>query len=127
MTSLANANAVVMIHTANRAAALPFYRDILGLELLAQDPFAAVFALNGATLRLSDVKGWTPHPHTVMGFDVPDVGAAARELAAKGVKFLIYEGFGQDAAGVWTAPDGSARVAWFNDPDGNNLSLTQVG
>lgn len=127
MTSLSAATAVMMVHTANRAAALPFYRDTLGLRLIAEDPFAAVFDLNGATLRLSDVSGWTPHPHTVLGFNVSDIGAAAQELAAKGVKFLIYEGFGQDAAGIWTAPGGSARIAWFNDPDGNNLSLTEVG
>lgn len=125
MTGLASALPVLMAHTANRAAALPFYRDTLGLRLLAEDPFAAVFDLNGAILRLSDVAGWQPHPHTVLGFNVPDITVTARDLAAKGVAFLIYEGFGQDAAGVWTAPDGSAKVAWFNDPDGNNLSLTQ--
>ncbi len=127
MTLLAAAKAVMMVHTANRAAALPFYQESLGLRLISEDPFAAVFDLNGATLRLTDVQGWTPHPHTVLGFNVPDIRVAALALAAKGVKFLIYDGFGQDAHGVWTAPDGSARVAWFHDPDGNNLSLTEMG
>ncbi len=127
MPTRAAARAITMVHTANRAAALPFYRDTLGLRLVAEDPFAAVFDLNGATLRLSDVAGWKPHPHTVLGFDVPDIHAAVQALTAQGVKFLIYPGFGQDVAGVWAAPDGSAHVAWFNDPDGNNLSLTQMG
>jgi catechol 2,3-dioxygenase-like lactoylglutathione lyase family enzyme len=127
MTSLASAGAVMMVHTANRARALPFYRDTLGLRLLSEDPFAAVFDLNGATMRLSDVEGWKPHPHTVLGFIVPDISAAACALTEKGVKFLIYEGFAQDSHGVWTAPDGMAKVAWFNDPDGNNLSLSQIG
>jgi hypothetical protein len=58
---------------------------------------------------------------------VPDIAEAVRALVARGVTFLMYDGFGQDAAGIWTAPDGSAHVAWFNDPDGNNLSLTQNG
>jgi hypothetical protein len=56
---------------------------------------------------------------------VPDIAAAIAALNAKGVSMAIYEGFGQDAQGVWTSPDGKARVAWFFDPDGNNLSLTQ--
>jgi len=37
---------------------------------------------------------------------------------------LHYEGLGQDSDGVWATPDG-ALVAWFRDPDGNTLSLTQ--
>lgn len=124
---LASVQAVMMVHTGDRAAAVPFYRDTLGLRLIAEDDFAAVFDLNGAVLRLSDVAGWVPHPHTVLGFAVPDIAEAVRALAARGVTFLMYDGFGQDAAGIWTAPDGSAHVAWFNDPDGNNLSLTQSG
>ncbi len=124
---LATAQAVMMVPTRNRAAALPFYRDTLGLRLIGEDGFAAVFDLNGALLRLSDVAGWVPHPHTVLGFNVPDIAVAVRALAGRGVAFLVYEGFGQDAQGIWTAPDGSARVAWFTDPDGNNLSLSQIG
>ncbi len=127
MSTLAVASAVMMVHTANRAAAVPFYRDVLGLPLLSQDDYAAVFDLNGATLRLSDVEGWRPHPHTVLGFTVPDIGAAVLALRDKGLHCLIYPGFGQDALGIWTAPGGEAKVAWFNDPDGNNLSLNQFG
>jgi predicted enzyme related to lactoylglutathione lyase len=44
-------------------------------------------------------------------------------LQEKGISFLRYEGMGQDDPGVWPAP-GGARVAWFEDPDGNVLSLT---
>ena len=46
------------------------------------------------------------------------------DLARRGVAFERYDGLQQDAAGVWTAP-GGARIAWFRDPDGNVLSLTQ--
>ena len=48
-------------------------------------------------------------------------------LRAKGVEFKIYEGFGQDAEGVWSSPDGGAKIAWFADRDENVLSLTQFG
>jgi predicted enzyme related to lactoylglutathione lyase len=30
----------------------------------------------------------------------------------------------QDDLGIWTTPGGD-RIAWFTDPDGNVLSLTQ--
>jgi hypothetical protein len=61
----------------------------------------------------------------VLGWQVPDIAQAIRDLTSKGVTMTIYEGYGQDALGVWTSPDGKAKVAWFNDPDGNVLSLTE--
>lgn len=125
MESLRSAKPVVIIATRDRAISMPFYRDVLGLPLVAEDAYAAVFELNGAVLRLSTVGDWTPHAHTVFGFAVDDIGAAAGALGRKGVKFIVYPGFGQSDDGVWTSPDGAARVAWFNDPDGNNLSITQ--
>jgi hypothetical protein len=46
------------------------------------------------------------------------------ELAERGVQFKRYEGMQQDEAGIWTAPGGS-RIAWFEDPDRNIISLQQ--
>ena len=63
----------------------------------------------------------------MIGWNVADIHAAVRDLKARGASFNIYEGFGQDADGIWSSPDGGARVAWFADPDGNVLSLTQIG
>jgi len=68
----------------------------------------------------------TPHAHTVLGWQVPDIDAAIDALAAKGVKMIIYPGFGQDEKCIWTSPDGKAKVSFFHDPDGNGLSLTQT-
>lgn len=86
-----------------------------------------MFEFGGAPLRLSTVEGWTPHAHTVFGFAVKDVSATVKAVTAKGVELIVYPGFCQDADGVWKTPDGKVKVAWFNDPDGNNLSLTEVG
>jgi catechol 2,3-dioxygenase-like lactoylglutathione lyase family enzyme len=72
------------------------------------------------------VQGWTAGAHTVLGWAVPDIRAAITALKAKGVEFLVYPGFGQDADGVWAHPGGGAKICWFNDPDGNNLSLTEL-
>ncbi len=125
MGILERAKPVVIICTRDRAKALPFYRDTLGLGLASEDQFAAVFTLPGATMRLSDVADWQAHEHTVFGFEVEDASAAVKALTAKGVSFTRYPGFNHDADGVWTAPDKSTRVAWFKDPDGNSLSLAE--
>ena len=116
---------VTFIFTRDPDRARGFYRDTLGLAVLAEDPYATVFDLAGVPLRVVPIPDHVPSPHTVLGWQVEDIGAAMSQLRDRGVTFLVYEGFGQDAGGVWTAPDGSAKVAWFNDPDGNNLSLTQ--
>ena len=123
---LTNAKAITFVLTPDHARAATWYRDVLGLTQVSSDPFAAVFDLAGTTLRLTTVQGVTPSPHTVLGWAVPDIRAAMAPLKAKGVEFLVYPGFGQDADAVWSAPGGGAQICWFNDPDGNNLSLTQT-
>ena len=124
MSLPAAAKPVCFILTADRAKAKPFYADVLGLELIAEEDFGVVFDLGGgATLRLTDIKDHEPGPHTVLGWEVPDIRAAMADLRAKGVKFEIYEGFGQDEDGVWSFQ--GTHLAWFNDPEGNNLSLAQ--
>ncbi len=127
MGALSNAKPVVIICTRDRAVSEPFYRDVLGLKATGSDDFAAVFDIGGAPLRLSTVGDWKAHEHTIFGFAVDDIKKTVADLTKKGVKFITYPGFGQDADGVWATPDKSVRVAWFSDPDGNNLSLTQFG
>lgn len=125
--TLANIAPITFLHVPDKAAARAFYSDVLGLTLVSEDDFALVYDLAGTMLRVSLVPDYVPHAHTVLGWRVADMDAAVDALAARGVTFLTYDGFGQDARGIWSAPDGSARVAWFNDPFGNNLSLTQTG
>ncbi len=120
-----SAKPISFIATRDRAKAKAFYGEVLGFPITSEDPFALVFNMNGTMLRISTVPDHQAVPHTVLGWDVPDITAAVNALSARGVRFNIYEGFGQDALGIWKAPDSGARVAWFLDPDGNNLSLTQ--
>ncbi len=123
--TLAAQTPVTFIITNDRKVAEPFYRDVLGLPFVRDDGFAAVFDLDGVSLRITEVPGHTPSAHPVLGWQVADIVSMVQALAARGVAFSIYEGLGQDALGIWTAPDGIAKVAFFNDPDGNALSLTQ--
>ena len=121
---LSTARIVAFVAAADPDRARRFYVETLGLPLLADEPFALVFDANGVMLRVQKVAAVAPAPHTVLGWNVPDVRAAVAALAAKGVAFERFDGMSQDAHGIWTSPSG-ACIAWFKDPDGNLLSLTQ--
>jgi hypothetical protein len=75
-------------------------------------------------LRITAVDPVVAAPYTILGWQVSNIDSMVDDLAGRGVTFLLYENMGQDDRGVWTAP-GGAKVAWFRDPDGNTLSLTQ--
>jgi catechol 2,3-dioxygenase-like lactoylglutathione lyase family enzyme len=101
-----------------------FYGRILGLPLVDDSPFALVFDAAGTELRVQKVAELNPAPYTALGWRVPDLGAACRDLSRCGVEPARFPGLPQDESGIWTSPDGH-RVAWFRDPDGNTLSLTE--
>lgn len=101
-----------------------FYGETLGLPIAEESPFAVVADANGTMLRLTAVEQPAAAPYTVLGWHVADIASMIDRLTARGVLFTSYEGMVQDERGVWTAP-GGAKIAWFLDPDGNNLSLTE--
>jgi predicted enzyme related to lactoylglutathione lyase len=114
--------AFVGVGDLDRAAG--FYGGTLGLDLRDERPFALVADVAGTMLRITAVETPAAAPYTVLGWSVDDVGAVVDDLVDRGVAFTRYDGMGQDERGIWTAP-GGARIAWFTDPDGNVLSLTQ--
>ena len=124
---LNTADVVAFVPTRDPKRARAFYEGVLGLTFESEDPFAIVFDANGVTLRLANVgavKDFTPAPFTIIGWHVKSAERAVKELSAKGVAFERYEGMAQSQNGIWNAP-GGARVAWFKDPDGNVLSVTE--
>ncbi len=123
---LSRSKVVAFAATSRPESAKSFYERTLGLRLITDDPFAIVFDANGTMLRVQKVQSHTPPAYTVLGWEVADISAEMDELTRRGVKFEHYEGLGQDESGVWTSPS-SGKIAWFKDPDGNVLSLTQFG
>jgi catechol 2,3-dioxygenase-like lactoylglutathione lyase family enzyme len=101
-----------------------FYEQVLGLPVVEQNDFACVLDARGTMLRVTAVPEVAQPGYTVLGWRVTDITATVRGLAAKGVVFQRYDSMDQDDDGVWTTPGGD-KVAWFPDPDGNVLSLTQ--
>lgn len=119
-----NGSVVTFLLTKNPEAAVAFYRDTLGLTFRRDDGFALVFDMDGVMLRIAKVKEVAPAQNTVLGWEAEDIGAAVRDLSGKGVAFERYPGMGHDADGIATFPNGD-KVAWFKDPDGNVLSVSQ--
>jgi len=110
--------------TTDGQRARTFYEDVLGLKFVLEDEFAVVLEAHGTELRIQKVRSMAPQPYTLIGWSVSSVGEVVAALRSRGVKFERYPFLEQDAIGVWTAPSG-AKVAWFKDPDGNLLSLTE--
>jgi len=121
---LDSADLVSFVGVSDLDRAQHFYGDRLGLLLSDERPFALVAERAGTMLRITAVDNVSPVSHTVLGWSVSDLDAMVDRLVARGVTFARYEAMDQDERGVWTAPGGS-RIAWFLDPDGNILSLTE--
>ncbi len=123
---LSKCKLVAFVATTDSAKARAFYEGVLGLKLVEdQKPFALVFDADGTMLRVTAVREHNPAPFTVLGWDVDSIEKTVERLTAAGVEFQRYPGINDgDPTGIWTAPSG-ARIAWFKDPDGNVLSVTQ--
>ena len=121
---LGSAALVGFVSSTDLGRSRAFYEARLGLALVSTGELACVFDCAGTELRVTLVDSVAAAPYTVLGWNVPDIAGAVRELAVRGVEFVRYPALQQDALGIWSAPSG-ARVAWFRDPDGNTLSLTQ--
>ncbi|MGB6974428.1 MAG: VOC family protein [Terracidiphilus sp.] len=124
--SLGASKLIAFVPTTQPEQAKEFFQDTLGLRLVADErPFALVFDANGTMLRVTAVKEHTPAPFTVLGWQVEAIEAVVERLEKAGVQCIRYPGMNDgDPHGIWNSPSGT-RVAWFHDPDGNVLSVTE--
>jgi catechol 2,3-dioxygenase-like lactoylglutathione lyase family enzyme len=122
---LPQAELMGFIPTIDADRARKFYVDTLGLTFVSDDKFAVVIRTGKTDIRISRMEAFNPAPYTILGWKVPDISAAVQQLTATGVAFERYPFLEQDADGIWSAPEGAAKVAWFKDPDGNVLSLSE--
>ena len=124
---LNTAELIAFVPTRDPEAARRFYEQTLGLEFVSEDPFAIVFRAGGVMLRIANVStvpGFEPAPFTILGWQVTSAETTVRALSEKGIHFERFPGLDQTDLGIWHSPSG-AQVAWFKDPDGNTLSITQ--
>jgi len=121
---LGTTNLVAFVPIKDSARARAFYEGVLGLRFVKDDGFAMVFDANGIMVRAAKMKDFTPAQHTILGWQVSAIDNVVRALNEKGVHVEIFGFFKQDESGIWTAPTGD-KVAWFKDPDGNILSVSE--
>ncbi|HXH91721.1 MAG TPA: VOC family protein [Thermoanaerobaculia bacterium] len=122
---LGNQEIMAFIPTLDYDKARAFYEGVLGLKFVHNDGHAMVLDANGTTIRVAKVqKDWTPEQFTILGWKVNEIEKMAAALTERGVVFVRFGFFEQDALGIWTTPSGD-KVAWFKDPDGNTLSISQ--
>jgi len=122
---LETARPIAFAATSQVDRARRFYCGILGLKLREENAFALVLDAQGVELRIQKVARVVPVPYTQFGFVVDAIEMTVDRLFEAGVEFVRFRSLKQDARGIWRAP-GGGRVAWFRDPDGNLLSLTQT-
>lgn len=121
---LGSAKIIAFVPITNPEHSRLFYEGKLGLRFVSNDPFALVMNGNGTMVRLTKAGKFTPAGFTILGWEVSAIENTVAELKGKGVQFEDFPGLPQDDLGIWTTPNGS-KVAWFKDPDGNILSVSQ--
>jgi catechol 2,3-dioxygenase-like lactoylglutathione lyase family enzyme len=117
-------NIVAFVPTGDTEKARSFYEGVLGLRFIKDDGFAMVLDANGIMIRVAKVPEFKPAQFTILGWQVSGIEKIVAALQDKGVHFERFGFFEQDKLGIWTAPTGD-KVAWFKDPDGNILSVSE--
>ena len=110
--------------TKDAKRARSFFEGKLGLRFVSEDPYALVMESNGTMIRIANVQEFQPAPYTVLGWEVQDIRQVVTELKTRGILCERYPFVEDRELGIWSSPTG-AKVAWFKDPDGNVLSVTQ--
>lgn len=122
---LASSKIIGFVPTRDSKQAREFYEGKLGFQFVSDDQFALVMMAGDTMLRISKVpKEFNPVPFTILGWEAKDIEAVVRWLKARGVTFEKYPFVQDQELGIWTAPTGD-KVAWFKDPDGNVLGVSQ--
>ena len=121
---LSSEKLVAFVPTRDQKQARAFYEGVLGLTFVSEDTFALVLDANGTKIRVANAPEFKPAQFTILGWMVSDIETTVTELQTKGVVFEKFGLNGQDERGIWSAPGGD-KVAWFKDPDGNILSVSQ--
>jgi catechol 2,3-dioxygenase-like lactoylglutathione lyase family enzyme len=115
---------VGFVPTLDYDKARAFYERTLGFTFVSLDQFAMVMSVGGHMIRIAKLANFTPLQATILGWQVDDIESVAEWLSRRGVSLEKYPFMQDRELGIWTAPTGD-KVAWFKDPDGNILSVSQ--
>jgi catechol 2,3-dioxygenase-like lactoylglutathione lyase family enzyme len=100
-----------------------FYGETLGLKTSEEHGLMTLHLSGDRPTLVYPKPDHTPADYTILNFPVDDIDEAVDKLAARGVRFERYDGFGQDEKGI--SREEGPYIAWFRDPAGNVLSVLQ--
>ena len=121
---LAAGKLIGFVPTKDASRSREFYESKLGFKFISDDQFALVMQAGENMIRIAKARDFSPAQYTVMGWEVTDIEANVKWLNGRGVVLEKYPFVQDQELGIWTTPNGD-RVAWFKDPDGNVLSISQ--
>lgn len=110
----------------DKAKGKQFYSEVLGLELVSEDPIL-VYKCGGNTLFVYDspTGGSGQASAATWSVAADDMEAVVKDLQDKGVEFERYD-FGEGKPDGPIHGMGDSKAAWFKDPDGNVLALVSM-
>jgi catechol 2,3-dioxygenase-like lactoylglutathione lyase family enzyme len=111
------------VPTKDAEEARSFYEGLLGFALVSDNQYVATLRSGEMTIMLQKIDDAVPEHRTILGWEVTNIRDAVSSLSKRGATFERYGWMEQDDLGIWNSPDG--KVAWFKDPDGNVISLSE--
>jgi predicted enzyme related to lactoylglutathione lyase len=126
-TKLTGATAVAVLPVEDYARAKAFYEDRVGMVVADEpdQPGTGMLQAGSGTRVLLYERARTVAEHTALSFEVADVAAVVADLRGRGIEFEEYDMLGV----TWdngVARMGDIAAAWFTDPEGNIISISQV-
>jgi catechol 2,3-dioxygenase-like lactoylglutathione lyase family enzyme len=121
---LASGKMVGFVPTTDYDQARAFYEGKLEFDFVSLDQYALVVSVGGHRIRIAKVPNFTPLEGTILGWEVNNIRTIVTWLRERGVSLEKYPFLQDRELGIWTTPTGD-QVAWFKDPDGNILSVSQ--
>jgi predicted enzyme related to lactoylglutathione lyase len=94
------------------------------MTYVSLDAYALVMRAGETMIRITKNPNFQPAQGTVLGWEVRDIEKTVAWLKGRGVATEKYPFVEDKESGIWNAPGGD-RVAWFKDPEGNVLGVSQ--
>jgi catechol 2,3-dioxygenase-like lactoylglutathione lyase family enzyme len=122
---LKDSEVLAMVPVKDIKTAEKFYSETLGLNKIDENPGGITYKCGNSKMFVYPTPTAGTAKSTVATWDVKDIKAIVDELKSKKLTFEHYDYPGATHEGevhIWEG----MRAAWFRDPDGNVLGLSQA-
>ena len=122
---LAESEVVAMVTVSDLAKGKEFYGETLGLKQTDENPGGVTYTCGKGRLFVYQAPTAGSNQGTSATWEVNDIEGLVEELKTKGIIFEHFDMPGAAREGdvhVWEG----MKAAWFKDPDGNTLGLSEI-